>query len=384
MERGPQGVLRKQTVSSLEPYSAFLPTPLPPRPDLIWDAPLTRALSKADLMLGRLDGIGRVLPDTDLLIYFYSRKEAVLSSQIEGTQSTLAEFLLFEADQGDLERNLDVLEVSNYVAAMTHGLERLQSGFPLSLRLLREMHAVLLRSGRGSEQSPGEFRTSQNWIGGSRPGNAIYVPPPVPEMNECLDALEKFLHVQAENFPPLVQAALVHLQFESIHPFLDGNGRLLIALLLIERRVLSQPLLYPSLYLKQNRSRYYELLQEVRFKGNWEDWVLFFLDAVAATAEQAVDLAKAVLALFERDEATIGKSGRRRTSVERTFKAFQRAPVMSPAMAVARTGLSQPTVDKALEELRRLGILEEMSGRNRGRVYRYGPYIHLLSEGTEL
>jgi Fic family protein len=387
MDRDLQGELRLQSMNSPEPYSAFIPAPLPPSPDLVLDTTLSRMLSKADLMLGRLDGIGRVLPDANLFIYFYSRKEAVLSSQIEGTQSTLADFLLFEAEQSGTPNNLDITEVSNYVAAMKHGLKRLQSDFPLSLRLLREMHEILLKTGRGSEQTPGEFRRSQNWIGGSRPGNAIYVPPPVVEINKCLDAFEKFLHVGALDFPPLIQAALLHLQFESIHPFLDGNGRLgrlLISLLLIERQVLSQPLLYPSLFLKQNRNRYYQLLQEVRSRGNWEDWVLFFLEAVAVTAEQAVQLANAILKLFEKDEASLTKFGRRRASVQHALKAFQLSPLMMPSMVVKRTGLSQPTVDKTLEELRQLGILEEISGRSRGRVYQYAKYIQLLNEGTEL
>jgi Fic family protein len=387
MDRGPQGERRLQSTNSPEPYSAFIPAPLPPVPDLVLDTTLSRMLSKADLMLGRLDAIGRVLPDANLFIYFYSRKEAVLSSQIEGTQSTLADFLLFESEQNSTPNNLDITEVSNYVAAMNHGLARLQSDFPLSLRLLREMHEILLKTGRGSEQTPGEFRRSQNWIGGSRPGNAIYVPPPVIEMNQCLDSFERFLHVGALDFPPLIQAALLHLQFESIHPFLDGNGRLgrlLIALLLIERQVLSQPLLYPSLFLKQNRDRYYQLLQEVRSRGNWEDWVLFFLEAVAVTAEQAVQLAKEILDLFKKDEGSLARFGRRRPSAQQILKAFQSAPAMMPFMVVKRTGLSQPTVDKVLEELRQIGMLKELSGRNRGRIYQYAKYVQLLNQGTEL
>ncbi len=387
MERGPQVDTRLQSVGSPEPYRAFIPFPLPPKPELVWNLDLTRALSAADLMLGRLDGISRTLPDISLLIYFYSRKEAVLSSQIEGTQSTLAELLLFEANQEDPANRQDILEVSNYVAAMDHGLARLRSGFPLSLRLLREMHRELMRSGRGSDQTPGEFRRSQNWIGGKRPGVAAYVPPPVEEMNRCLDALEKFMHDGAREFPPLIQAALVHVQFESIHPFLDGNGRLgrlLIALLLIERKVIAEPLLYPSLYLKQNRARYYELLQEVRFRGNWEAWITFFLDAIAATAEEAVGLAQTILQLFQQDERKVAESGIRRGSIDQVYRRFQQSPIMQVSTAVRKTQLSLPTVIRALEELARIGILREITGRERNRVYRYEQYVDLLNQGTEL
>ena len=257
----------------------------------------------------------------------------------------------------------------------------------LSLRLLREMHQILMRSGRGSDQTPGEFRRSQNWIGGKRPGVATYVPPPVMEMNQCLDALEKFLHEGAREFPPLIQAALVHVQFESIHPFLDGNGRLgrlLIALLLIERKVIAEPLLYPSLYLKQNRARYYELLQEVRFQGDWEAWIAFFLEAIAATAEQAVGLAGAVLRLFQQDECKVMASGIRRGSIDRVYRQFQQNPIMQVSTTVRTTQLSLPTAIRALEELARIGILREITGKERNRIYRYEQYVNLLNEGTEL
>lgn len=287
MIRGLQGAKVKRAAGE-EPFLAFCPNPLPPIPPLSYESELRRELSRADQMIGRLDGLSTLIRHPDLLISFYIRKEAVLSSQIEGTQSTLTELLLFEIvpETG----NEDTLEVSNYVQAMRHGLRRLQEGFPLSLRLIREMHAILLQTGRGSRSTPGEFRTSQNWIGGSRPGNALYVPPPVEEMRAALDAFEKFLHEGAGEFEVLIQCALLHVQFESIHPFLDGNGRLgrlLITLLLVERGVLTQPLLYTSFYLKQNRDRYYELLQKVRHGGDWEEWVLFFLRGISATAEAA-------------------------------------------------------------------------------------------------
>lgn len=386
MKRGIQGQHLRQSVGSPEPFQAFVPAPLPPLPPLQWPSTLRNLLSNADLMLGRLDGLGRILPDPDLLIYFYSRKEAVLSSQIEGTQSTLSELLLFEADELVTLRKEDVREVSNYVAALRHGLLRMAEGFPLSLRLVREMHAILIRNGRGSHQSPGEFRSSQNWIGGTRPGNAAYVPPSVEEMLRCLDAFEKFLHEGAEEFPPLVQAALLHVQFESIHPFLDGNGRLgrlLIALLLVDREVLNEPLLYPSLYLKQHKSRYYELLQQVRFEGVWEEWIEFFLEGVALTAGQAVELAKRILALFREDEARIHAVGTR-AQISPVYRSLQAAPVTLVNQAAQRSGLSLPTVSKALEKLREMGIVEELSGRQRGRIYCYTRYVAMLNEGTEL
>lgn len=386
MKRGIQGQRLRQSSGSPEPFQAFVPAPLPPSPSLEWPPVLRNSLSTADLMLGRLDGLGRVLPDTDLLLYFYSRREAVLSSQIEGTQSTLSELLLFEADELSQPKREDVREVSNYVAALRHGLSRMAGGFPLSLRLIREMHAILVQSGRGSHQNPGEFRSSQNWIGGTRPGNAAYVPPPVPEMSRCLDAFEKFLHEGAEELPPLIQAALLHVQFESIHPFLDGNGRLgrlLIALLLVDRKVLSEPLLYPSLYLKQHKSRYYELLQQVRFEGVWEEWIEFFLEGIAVTAGQAVELSKRILDLFREDEARIQAVGTR-AQISPVYRTLQASPVTLVSHAAQRSGLSLPTVIKALEKMREMDLVEEISGRQRGRIYRYKKYVAMLNEGTEL
>jgi Fic family protein len=387
VNRGYQGKFAIQFANKPEAYRAFVPFPLPPHPPLEWNARIRRAISRADSTLGRLDGIGRVLPDTNLFIAIYSRKEAVLSSQIEGTQSTLSELLLFEADEAFPERQQDVREVSNYLAAMQHGLKRMKDGFPLSLRLIREMHEKLLRTGRGSDKTPGEFRTSQNWIGGSGPANAAYIPPPVTEMQRCLDQFEKFLHDGAEEFPPLVQAGMLHIQFESIHPFLDGNGRLgrlLVTLLLTERGLLSEPLLYPSLYLKQHREMYYQLLQDVRLSGDWEAWLEFFLEAIASTAESAVELAKRVLALFRKDDELVRRKGARYASVATVLHALQYSPVTTANTLVFQTGLSLPTVNRALEELRSLSLLEEITGRERNRIYRYTQYVAMLNEGTEL
>ncbi|MDR3546678.1 MAG: Fic family protein [Candidatus Pacebacteria bacterium] len=381
MKRDPQGkVLRHGIVD--ESFNAFFPNPLPPEPPLAETSELRRACSLADQMLGRLDGLSTLIRHPDLLINFYIRKEAVLSSQIEGTQSTLSELLLFEMEPDTGTE--DTAEVANYVHAMHHGLMRLKSGFPLSLRLIREMHMVLLRSGRGSRSTPGEFRTSQNWIGGSRPGNALYVPPPVKEMNEALDSLEKFLHGGAENFPVLVQCALIHVQFESIHPFLDGNGRmgrLLITLLLVERGVLVEPLLYMSLYLKQNRDEYYALLQRVRHEGDWEAWILFFLRGVTSTADKAVKLAKDLLALFEQDSQKLDDVGGRRASALQVLTQLQEMPYTTPRRLASSTGLSINTVVSSLEILKSKGIVRESSGR-RGRLFLYYDYIRLMDEGT--
>jgi Fic family protein len=334
-------------------------------------------------MIGRLDGLSTLIRHPDLLISFYIRKEAVLSSQIEGTQSTLTELLLFEI--APETGNEDTLEVSNYVQAMRHGLRRISEGFPLSLRLIREMHAILLQTGRGSRSTPGEFRTSQNWIGGSRPGNAIYVPPPVEEMQAALDSFEKFLHHGAEDFEVLIQCALLHVQFESIHPFLDGNGRLgrlLITLLLVERGVLGQPLLYTSLYLKQNRDQYYELLQKIRHEGDWEEWVLFFLRGISATAEKANGLATGLLSLFDADEARLRSlDSRRQGSVLQVLTKMRELPYTSPTRLTEATGLSFNTVLSALEILKSLRIIEEMPP-SRGRLFLYQRYVAMLDEGA--
>lgn len=365
-----------------EPFEAFIPNFLPPEPPLVEGPEMRRAVSLADQMVGRLDGLSTLIRHPDMLISFYIRKEAVLSSQIEGTQSTLTELLLFEIEPETGTE--DTAEVANYVKAMRHGLKRMRSGFPLSLRLIREMHEVLLSSGRGSRSTPGEFRTTQNWIGGSRPGNAIYVPPPVAEMREALGQFENFLHGGAEEFSVLVQCAMLHVQFESIHPFLDGNGRLgrlLITLLLVERGVLSEPLLYMSLYLKQNRAEYYSLLQKVRYEGTWEEWILFFLRGVSSTAERAVSLARGLLSLHERDEQRLMDVGARRGSALQVLSRLQEMPYTSSRRIAEATGLSFNTVAASLEILRNKGIVQEITGR-RGRLYLYSEYIQMMDDGA--
>lgn len=380
MNRGTSGY--KLPISTVgEPCYAFVPNPLPPTPPVSWSAPL---FQRASVSLGRLSGVTSVLPDPHLFLYSYIRKEALLSSQIEGTQSSLSELLLFENDAISGVPMDDVLEVSNYVAAMNHGLERLRGGFPLSLRLLKEIHGELLAKGRGSEKQPGEFRTSQNWIGGTRPGNALFVPPPPDHLLDCLGSLEKFLH--DENVPSLVRAALAHVQFETIHPFLDGNGRvgrLLITLLLCHDGVIPQPLLYLSLYLKKNRATYYALLQEVRETGDWEKWIDFFLTGVDETARGAADTVARLLQLFQVDRTRIYDLGRAAGSAPRVHEFMQRQPVLSSRRVVAELGLSKPTANAAISQLVQLGIVEEITGQQRSRVYAYKDYLRILGEGTE-
>ncbi|MCA9515310.1 MAG: Fic family protein, partial [Myxococcales bacterium] len=332
VNRGPSG---RFVVTSFggEQVRAFVPEPLPPSPALDLGAGSDQALLElANRALGRLDGLTAILPDTHLFVYMYVRKEAVLSSQIEGTQSSLSDLLQHEVEGSAGVPIDDVVEVSSYVAAMTHGLARLRGGFPLSLRLLREIHGLLLAHGRGQERTPGEFRRSQNWIGGTRPGNALYVPPPPDELMTCLGALERFLHEEPATTPLLVKAALAHAQFETIHPFLDGNGRLgrlLITLLLCADGALSEPTLYLSVYFKRHRAEYYERLQRVRTAGEWEAWLRFFATGVLETSREAVSTARALLALFDGDRARIqAATGRRAGSALRVHEAFKAHPIL--------------------------------------------------------
>ena len=367
-----------------EKARAFVPNPLPPDPPLGLQPELQELVSQAMLSLGRLDGLAAVLPDPQLFIYSYVRKEAVLSSQIEGTQSSLDDLLLFENDATPGVPLDDVQEVSNYVAAMNHGLRRLKT-LPLSLRLIKEIHGVLLSKGRGSKKEPGEFRRSQNWVGGSRPGNAIFVPPPPDQILESLGALEKFLHDDPVRTPVLIKAALAHVQFETIHPFLDGNGRLgrlLITFLLCAEGALREPLLYLSLYFKQNRQRYYELLQSVRLTGDWETWLRFFLTGVAETAEQAAKTARALMDLAAADEKRIQRIGKASGSALRVHRVLQAQPLISIAAASKRLNLSFPTVTTSLQHLEKLGIVRETTGGRYGRLYAYDRYLKILNAET--
>lgn len=368
-----------------EAVRAFVPEPLPPEPPLDLPA-LHPLLSQALVSLGRLDGMARLLPNTLLFLYSYVRKEAVLSSQIEGTQSSLSDLLLFEMNEMPGVPFDDITEVSNYVKALEHGLNRLAEDFPLSNRLIRETHAILLSSGRGSNKTPGDFRRSPVWIGGNRPGTAHFVPPPHSLVPDCMGKLERFLHEQHPGIDPLLRAGLVHLQFETIHPFLDGNGRvgrLLIALMLKHEGLLRHPLLYLSLYFKQNRMEYYDLLDIVRRTGDWEAWIRFFLEGVAQTAEAAVATAERLLALFDEDEGHTQQQGRRAGSALRVHQALKERPIISLRNVTERTGLTLPTAGAGMQVLEELGIVQELTGLRRNRIYGYQKYIEILSEGTE-
>lgn len=366
-----------------ERVRAFVPAPLPPQPAIVFDGDLQRQLERATLALGRLDAVSALLPDRTLFLYSYVRKEAVLSSQIEGTQSSLSDLLLFELDEAPGVPLDDVTEVSNYVLALEHGLERLRGGFPLSSRLIREIHAALLSRGRGSGKQPGDFRTSQNWIGGTRPGNAAFVPPPHTAVPDAMSDLERFLHAEDDGLPLLARAGIAHLQFETIHPFLDGNGRvgrLLITLLLCTAGVLRDPVLYLSLFLKKHRQIYYDLLDRVRRDGDWETWLSFFMQGVHETATDAVMMANTLTQLFGADRSRIEGLGRRASSALRVHDALKARPISSlPAISRA-TSLSFPTAASAIELLASIGIVRELTGKRRNRLFVYDRYLSLLNE----
>ena len=385
MQRGEIGRYETTNVSG-EQVRAFVPVPLPPNPALALEDSLQQQLEAASLAVGRLDAVSTLLPDEALFLYSYARKEAVLSSQIEGTQSSLSDLLRFELEDAPGVPFEDVVEVSNYVAALEHGLRRLEEGFPLCNRLLRETHEVLLSRGRGSGQAPGEFRRSQNWLGGTRPGNAAFVPPPHTAVPDCMAALERFFHA-GDGLPVLIRAGLAHVQFETIHPFLDGNGRvgrLLITLLLCDGGVLRHPLLYLSLYLKQHRGDYYDLLNHVRRTGDWEGWLAFFLEGVRATAEGAVATSRRLVGMFASDRADLEqRAGRRAGSILRVHDALKQRPILSLAEVSAHTTLSFPTAASSMQFLVEQGIARELTGRSRNRLFAYDRYLAILTEGTE-
>jgi Fic family protein len=366
-----------------ETVRAFVPAPLPPVPALDLSGDRQQRLEQATLAVGRLDSVSSLLPDPQLFLYAYVRREAVLSSQIEGTQSSLNDLLLFELDEAPGVPFDDVQEVSNYVAALEHGMARLREGFPLCNRLLREMHIQLMATGRGSDKLPGEFRRSQNWIGGTRPGNAHFVPPPPQEVESCMAALEAFLHADDDGLQTLLRAALAHVQFETIHPFLDGNGRLgrlLIALLLHHGRLLKEPLLYLSLFFKQHRAEYYDRLDRVRSQGDWEAWVDFFLEGVEQTANGAVNTAQRLAALFQADHQRVQAAG---SSALRVLSALHQRPLSSLKRIAAASDLSFPTASKAVLALANLGVVQELTGQRRNRIFAYSAYLEILNEGGE-
>jgi cell filamentation protein, protein adenylyltransferase len=362
-------------------FKAFIPAPLPPAPPISIDTELTRLLSEADRSLGRLDGISSVLPNPDLFVAMYVRQEAVLSSQIEGTQSSLEDVLQFEVDAKGADVPKDVEEVVNYVRAMNFGIQRLEK-LPLSLRLIREIHAELLKGTRGAHRTPGEFRRTQNWIGsgGASLSTATFVPPPVPEMKEALNKFEKFLH--DDSLPVLIHTALAHAQFETIHPFLDGNGRvgrLLITFLLCERKVLHRPLLYLSHYLKMHRAEYYDRLMAIRNDGNWEAWLKFFLRGVGEVSQEAIETARRIFALRDEHRQAINRDlGSNASGAFSLLDYLYEQPIISVRLVEQHLKSSFVTANKLVEQFIKLGILNETTGRQRNRRYAYGPYLDLF------
>jgi len=373
-----------ETAAFGETVRAFVPNALPPALDLAEPA-LTSALTRANRALGRLDGIRLVLPNPDIFLYHYVRKEALLSSQIEGTQSSLSDLLTFETGGNAKVPVEDVEEVSNYVAALNLGLERLDK-LPLSSRLLRELHRTLLQGVRGATKQQGEFRTSQNWIGGTRPSTAVFVPPPPNEVVPLVSDLERFIHADSLSQSPLIKAAIAHAQFETIHPFLDGNGRLgrlLIVLMLLESGVLDEPILYISLYLKSNRERYYELLSSTRFENGWMEWIIFFLEGVEETAAQGVLTAQNLMSLFDGDLVRIRAKGTPADSTLRVFEVMKAKMVASVKTLTEATVLTPPSVRTALSRLNELDIISQSTTGQRNRLYAYKGAIGILETGAE-
>lgn len=376
------GQFIRQNAGKPGEYLAFVPHPLPPHPPLVFDVGLVEAENRATLALGRLDGSLRVLPDPDLFLYMYIRNEAVLSSQIEGTQSTLSDLLLFEHEAAPSVPLADVREVSGYVRALNHGVARLAE-LPVSMRLLCELHRELLAETRGADKQPGEVRTTQNWIGGSMPGKARYVPPPAHLVGELLGNFEKFINDVPNRTRPLLKAGLAHAQFETIHPFLDGNGRLgrlLITLLLVAEGVLHAPLLYLSLHFKERQDEYYERLQRVRTHGEWLPWLAFFFGGVENVAQRASDKMRDIMALFNADHAAIfARKGRGMSTMLRVYEVAKRQAVVSVPELMKQLGLTYPPINAAVQQLVALGTLVEATGRARDRRFLYDKYVRLLS-----
>jgi Fic family protein len=375
-----------QFVKQVEGYTAFIPALLPPKPEIEMDAELIRLLSRADRSLGRLDGATSILPNPDLFVAMYVRQEAVLSSQIEGTQSTLEDVLQYEIHVKGQERPKDIEEVVNYVEALQYGLERLKE-LPLCLRLIREIHKKLLNGVRGSDRTPGEFRKTQNWLGssGCTLAQATFVPPPVVEMHNALDNLEKFLH-QKDSFPALIYCGLAHAQFETIHPFLDGNGRvgrLLITFLLCQREILQKPLLYLSHYLKFHRAEYYDRLMAVRTEGNWEEWLKFFLRGIFEVSESATSTARSILNLREQHRELIGKEINNSGYGLRLLDLLFEKPIINIPLVEEYLECSYGTANKTVKQLEKLGLIQEITGWQRNRLYRYEPYLTLFDSSYQ-
>lgn len=367
-------------------YAAFYPTMLPPSPPIKFDDDLAQLIDAANHSLGKLDGVTVALPDPDALLYAFIRKEAVLSSQIEGTQSSISELLLFENDAAPGVAAEDVRQTANYLNAIHDGIAVVRQGrLPISSRLLRELHARLVMNTRGADKQPGEFRTSQNWIGGTMPGNAIFVPPPHHEVANCIANLERYIHDDASRARPLITAAIAHAQFESIHPFLDGNGRigrLLITLILCDQGVLERPMLYLSLFFKENRDEYYRLLQRVRTHGDYESWLKFFMRGVAEVSTSVTRATKQLIDLIAADRVRVNALGRGALSALRVLEVLSRDLAIRGPATAKELALSEPTVNGAIRSLERLGIAKEATGNSRNRVFTYPSYLRILSEGT--
>jgi Fic family protein len=378
------GTRAGQYVEQMAGYKAFIPNPLPPTPEIMMDQEMWNLLSQADRALGRLDGATDALPNPDLFVFMYVRKEAVLSSQIEGTQASLIDVLEFESQALEPDNPHEVAEVVNYIAAINYGLERLKS-LPVSLRLIREIHKELMQGVRGAERDPGEFRRTQNWIGagGCSLKEATYVPPPPYEMLQSLDNLEKFLH-SPEPIPTLIKVGLAHAQFETIHPFLDGNGRtgrLLITFLLCEQNILQRPLLYISHYFKKYRLEYYDRLQAVRESGNWEGWLKFFLRGVYEVAQEAAATARKIVNLKEEHrQLVLNTMGRKSGNAIALLESLYFRPIFNVEHAQAITNLSYPNANSLIKALMDIGLVQEITGQKRNRAFSYAPYLAVFQD----
>ena len=385
MKRQKTGIYEITSIGD-EQVRAFVPNPLPPE-DALDMKYLQHSLDSAIFALGQLDSIATILPEPWLFIYAYVRREAVLSSRIEGTQSTLSDLMLFELTQASGTPVDDVVEVSNYVSALEYGFRRLrEDNFPLCNRLIREIHKKLLSSGRGSKKSPGEFRRSQNLLGGTHPGNARFVPLPANFVEKCMSNLERYMYSNYRRQSALIRTGLSHVQFETIHPFLDGNGRvgrLLIALQLCHEGLLNEPLLYLSLHFKKNRSDYYLLLDAVRHHGDWEAWLKFFLEGITETSKNAISVAKRLDALFRDDSLRIHNFARFKSSALLVQQTLQKRPISTLKSIAAETGLSIPAVTNGMFTLEQIGIAREITNRRRNRIYSYDQYISILNEDID-
>jgi len=380
MQRDKFGKYQKSSVIAGEHYKTYIPNNLPPKPGINM-AEISHWLEKANIAIGELNGVVETAPDPFIINYMYIRKEAVLSSQIEGTQSTLDDLMRHESGAAIGVPVDDVTEVSSYVIAMKHGIKRIQKGFPLSVRLIREIHKKLMINSRGRFKTPGEIRKSQNWLGGTRPGNAFFVPPPPENVSELMSNLEKFMHSD-DKIPVLVKAALIHQQFETIHPFLDGNGRvgrLLITLFLCTMGFLRSPYLYLSLFFKQHRSLYYEMLTEPRKNGDLEKWINFFLEGITITAADAKKTLVNINKLFSIDDKKIENLGRAKSSAEQVFMVFKQKPLLTIAEIIKQTKLTKPTAIKSVNHLIKIGVITNKSQKKWGQIYLYNEYAQLLS-----